>query len=386
MSCPATIPVLRAQNLDIQLSEAAATFLKKEMEIHTKFQGDTKKQIVTLPKICEIYKSDFGESGMDVLKFCAGELEEEFASEFLESLTTEEKSLEIRYKEASESYHSAFVIERDSALQINQVVLNADDPRIKDDFSSYTIAVSDRLFNQLKSSVWSEEMSRGRRSAVLVMNDQTRGTPIVRTTNKCNVPSMYFPIAYNRLAQHIQKTLSLPTAFNNAVIENYSNEYGNSSFQSDQSLDLQDGSVIALFSCYRDPELGNQTPRKLVIQSKEPRGDVFQIPLTHNSVVIFSLDTNQRFRHKIVVDAEADSPENLWLGVTFRTSKTFVEYHEDSKRAVLEDGAPLTLANDTQSLEFYRLVRRENQETNFVYPKLTYSISEGDIMPPTNMR
>ncbi|UBU18399.1 hypothetical protein [Nonomuraea gerenzanensis] len=51
-------------------------------------------------------------------------------------------------------------------------------------------------------------------------------------------------------------------------------------------------------------------------------------------------------------------------------------------QAFLPDGAPLTSADDEQRREFYRLRRRENQETDFTYPMLTYTVSESDLMPP----
>ncbi|KAB2389984.1 hypothetical protein F9B16_01700 [Actinomadura montaniterrae] len=46
------------------------------------------------------------------------------------------------------------------------------------------------------------------------------------------------------------------------------------------------------------------------------------------------------------------------------------------------EGARLTLADDEQRREFYRLRRRENNETDFAYPLLTYTVSESDLMPP----
>ena len=129
--------------------------------------------------------------------------------------------------------------------------------------------------------------------------------------------------------------------YNNALIENYTNAYRTMGFHSDQALDLQPGSLIALFSCYSDPELATP-PRKLVVEPKEAGGGGgFEVPLEHNSVVVFSLHANTRFRHKIVLDA-ADAPENTWLGGTFRTSRTFVHFRDGTPR--FEDGTPLALA------------------------------------------
>jgi hypothetical protein len=46
------------------------------------------------------------------------------------------------------------------------------------------------------------------------------------------------------------------------------------------------------------------------------------------------------------------------------------------------DNVRLTLANDEQRREFYQLRRRENNETDFTYPRITYTISESDMMAP----
>ncbi len=148
---------------------------------------------------------------------------------------------------------------------------------------------------------------------------------------------------------------------------------------SDQALDLADDSFIAIFSCYKHPDLANP-PRKLLVELKESGGDRHAIPLTHNSVVVFSVDTNQRLKHKIVLDTSSQTPENQWLGITFRTSKTFVRFRDES--AYFLDDAILTLANDQQRREFYHLRHRENNEPDFTYPRITYTISESDILPP----
>ncbi|MFJ1804420.1 hypothetical protein [Streptomyces sp. NPDC088180] len=147
---------------------------------------------------------------------------------------------------------------------------------------------------------------------------------------------------------------------------------------SDQALDLADDSFIAVFSCYRHPEAG--PPRKLILESKDTGDERFEIPLSHHGVVVFSADANRRLRHRIVLENPSGAADNLWLGVTFRTSKTFVRYRDG--QAHLPRGARLTSADEEQRSEFYGLRRRENRETDFVYPPLTYTVSESDLMPP----
>ena len=82
-------------------------------------------------------------------------------------------------------------------------------------------------------------------------------------------------------------------------------------------------------------------------------------------------------------DTESALPhprENPWLGLTFRTSKTIVR-HRDG-RAHFHDGTRLTLADDEQRRELYRLRHRENNEVDFSYPRISYTVSESDLMPP----
>lgn len=246
------------------------------------------------------------------------------------------------------------------------------------DFRQLTLSsVQDDLFEELMTSVEFEELGLGRRGTVLTNPDEVRGTPIVRTTSQYAAPATCFRPVHTKLAQQIQTLASLGVEFNNALIENYTNAYAKMGSHSDQALDLEDKSSIAIFSCYKNPELGPE--RKLVVESKDPGGSKFEIPLAHNSVVVFSLDTNRQFKHKIVLDVTANPPENEWLGVTFRTSKIFVQFRD--KQAFFEDDTPLTLADEEQRKAFYSLRSQENKGTDVSYPRVKYTISKSDMMP-----
>jgi len=281
-----------------------------------------------------------------------------------------------------------------------------------EEFRSLVLPTDANLFDQLLTSVRFEHGGKGRQGAVIVRPDGARGCPIVRTTSKYSLPAQCFQPVHEQLARQIQQTASLPASFNNALVECYSSAYTKMGFHSDMALDLHEGTSIALFSCYRHPEQVH-TPRKLVVEAKQAGGGgAFEISLTHNSLVVFSLDTNRRFRHKIVLDvattrapnpgatkkrraameakmppADADETgqpsENEWLGVTFRTSKTFVVAADDG-HAHFPDGTALTMAHDEQRKEFYTLRARENAEVLFAYPRLAYTLSESDLMPPVD--
>jgi hypothetical protein len=251
--------------------------------------------------------------------------------------------------------------------------------KITDEIRSYTLLTDGNLFEELFASVRFEDVGKGRQGAVLIKIDETCIIPIVRTTTRYNVPAQCFQSVHEQLAQQIQTIASLSVGFNNALIENYTNAYTTMGSHSDQALDLADESFIAIFSCYKHPELANP-PRKLLVELKESGSDKIEIHLTHNSVVLFDLDTNRRLKHKIVLDTSIQTPENQWLGITFRTSKTFVRFRDEY--VYFLDDTRLMFANDEQRREFYDLRRRENNETDFTYPRITYTISESDMMQP----
>ncbi|CAM5271014.1 hypothetical protein [Streptomyces narbonensis] len=251
--------------------------------------------------------------------------------------------------------------------------------RISDEFHSYVLPADRNPFEELLASARWEDVGKGRRGATLAKVDEAGGVPLVRTTTRYGTPTQGFGAVHERLARRIHEHAELPSGLNNALIECYTNAYKSMGSHSDQALDLADESHIAVFSCYRYPEAS--PPRKLIVESKGSDGEILEIPLAHNSVVAFSVEANRRFKHRIVLDAPAQArPDNLWLGVTFRTSKTVVRFRDG--HAYLPQGAHLTSADDEQRQEFYRLRRRENNETDFIYPPLTYTISESDLMPP----
>ncbi|GAB4585542.1 hypothetical protein [Nocardia sp. IFM 10818] len=225
------------------------------------------------------------------------------------------------------------------------------------------------------------DLGKGRRGATLTKPDAAGRIPLVRTTTRYRNPPQPFRAIHERPAHRIRTQAGLPLAFNNALLETYTNAYTTMGSHSDQALDLADESFIALFSCYRHPEA--TPPRMLIV---EPKGfpERFEFPLTHHSVVTFSVASNRRLIHKIVLPTPAHLPDNQWLGITFRTSKTLLHFHEG--HPYLPQGPRLTLADDDQQREFYQLRRRENNETNFTYPPLTYTVSESDLIPPARSR
>ena len=245
-----------------------------------------------------------------------------------------------------------------------------------EEFRSWLLPAAAPPFEELLGSVRFDAVTAGRRGTVIVRND-ARGIPIVRSTTAYRAPAQPFRPIHERLAQEIRASAALSHPFDNALVEHYTRTYAKMKRHSDQALDLAEASAIAVYSCYRDPA---KPSRLLVVTSKES-GTSFEIPLEHGSAVTFSLDTNRRFTHAILLRANA--PDNDWLGITFRTSKTLVRRLDG--HPTLPSGDRLTLANEEQRRELFQLRRRENDETDFRWPAISYTLSESDLLSPESL-
>ncbi|PIQ24626.1 hypothetical protein COW36_11345 [bacterium (Candidatus Blackallbacteria) CG17_big_fil_post_rev_8_21_14_2_50_48_46] len=248
----------------------------------------------------------------------------------------------------------------------------------KDAFLVYDLPPQDNLFEALKAATRFEMQGKGRQGGLLVLPNSEDLFPLVRTTAEFQFPAQIFAPVHEHLAQMILERTSLTSKFNNALIEIYNKAYTQMGSHSDLALDLERDSWIALYSCYQNPEQAFPL-RKLVIEAKAT-GEIFEIALKHHCVVIFSVATNRLFRHKIMLEKTPTTPENNWLGVTFRSAKTFVNYR--SAPVQLADGQQLHLATPEERQAFLAWRRRENQEMDFDYPALNFTLSPSDLLTP----
>ena len=258
-------------------------------------------------------------------------------------------------------------------------------------FYKITLDTETNLFNELSTGIDFEPVAKGRTGNHLV-HVSDNGIPIVRTTTKYNIPAHNFSPLHHRIVALINDAVAkenlMPALhFNNALIEVYDAAYSKMNFHSDQSLDLDADSYIGVFSCYENPgALSTHHTRKLKIKEKESNEE-FEYSLTHNSVMLFSVATNTKFQHKIVLepapDAKLQIADNKWLGITFRTSKTYLQFHDNVPR--FSNGKVLELAGKEQETEFYKLRGQENRELNFIYPELTYTVNAADRMMPKGL-
>ncbi|XWV26749.1 hypothetical protein QJ857_gp0305 [Tupanvirus soda lake] len=241
-------------------------------------------------------------------------------------------------------------------------------------FHKYILDFPENFFPDLSKSVKFEYINKCRQGANLIdcANDLV---PIVRTTTVYHLPNQKFLPIHYQIIDQIKKVSNYNNlVLNNALIEIYHSDYRTMGFHSDQALDLTDNSMICIYSGYDDPD--TKDLRKLVIKNKTTN-QYSNITLEHNSVVMFSTETNRNHLHKIVLDK--CTTNTRWLGITFRQSKTFIKFQNEIPY-FYPDMVQLTLANQIQQKEFYKLRSEENASTNYVYPNINYTISEGDLI------
>lgn len=205
-------------------------------------------------------------------------------------------------------------------------------------------------FDTLKNSVVFEDIVIGRKGAILVQIEEkgeVGDIPVVRSTT-------LYKNGVQRVSD-IHKALC-PVNFNNSMIELYTDKYTTMKYHSDLAIDLVPGTKICIYSSYPQSE---KRRRKLMIKNKVT-GEISEIELKDGHVVMFDTETNKKFLHKIVGSSD-------WLGITYRTSKTYAKN--------------LRMATDSEKKEFFRLRGKENNNVDFEWEELPYTINSGDLLP-----
>jgi len=261
-------------------------------------------------------------------------------------------------------------------------------------FYKISLPFENNLFDELSNSIEFVKITNGRLANQLVYIEKNL-VPIVRTTSKYYIPAQNFTDIHHLVINTINQTVKKGNLnefpiqhFNNALIEIYDSQYSKMNYHSDQSLDLEDNSFLGVFSCYEFPDnISEQNIRKLKIKDKTTNEE-FEISLNHNSVILFSTETNMKYQHKIILDIEPKikNPliDNRWLGMTFRTSKTKILFKNELP--FFSSGEQLILANEEQEKIFFKHRGEENKSLKFVYPFLNFTISLADTLQPKNSK
>lgn len=239
----------------------------------------------------------------------------------------------------------------------------------------FTYKLLDFEYNLFKElcDVKFENICSGRKGCVLAkINNGV--IPLVRTTTNYENPVQSFNKTHIKVINKIKSSFDYEIDFNNALVELYTQKYYKMGFHTDQSLDLQKDSFICLYSCYKN-KTQKKDLRKLKIKNKETN-DISEVLLEHNSIVLFSTNTNKKHLHKIIL--ESNSSDNEWFGMTLRLSKTFIEFKNNYP---FIDNIRLTFATEEQRNEFIMHKRNENKSIKYEYPKIYYTISKSDLLP-----
>jgi hypothetical protein len=227
-------------------------------------------------------------------------------------------------------------------------------------------------FETFSESCAFENIGRGRSGANLIRVEN--GTiPIVRTTTSYHSSSQRMSPLHLDLMEKIKNTLDNNVDFNNALIEIYDSRYCSMKFHSDQTLDLDPNSYICLFSCYEN----TKNLRTLQIKNKNTE-EMESISLEHNSIILFSVEDNRKYLHKIML--ENNRVKNRYLGITFRLSKTYIKF-VDERPYFVSNNLELTLADENERHEFYKNKSEENNQIDYVYSEINCTISISDMLP-----
>jgi hypothetical protein len=236
-------------------------------------------------------------------------------------------------------------------------------------FQKFILDFDTNLFPVLSKITEFEQVTKGRKGAVIAHFPEDI-VPIVRTTTSYKLPLQKFlPVHYDIIDKIKKKVCIDNLEFNNAMIEIYDSSYRDMKFHSDQALDLVDDSYIGIFSCYKNGVEDLRELRKLKICEKFSEKS-YEVALENNSLVLFSVKTNRKHLHKIFLN---NTSENNWLGITFRLSKTYVQY-ADNLPYFYPNGKLLRCATKEEEKEFFKLKKMENDRDDFIYPNIDYMI------------
>lgn len=101
-SCPRTVPVLTPESLETQLNSFASLFVQSQLSV------DASKRTIFLPRICGIYRNDFGNGDDTVaVMFCISFLTDDAREQVLHMLTNNgQVPIYMKLQPTSESYYS----------------------------------------------------------------------------------------------------------------------------------------------------------------------------------------------------------------------------------------------------------------------------------------
>ncbi len=247
-------------------------------------------------------------------------------------------------------------------------------------FKVFTIDYPSNIFELLsKANKFEKTITGDGRVGAILVEPKNETIPVIRTTTCYQNPVQSFASIHYDIINNIKIKSGIENLeLNNAMIEIYDNQYRKMGWHTDQALDFAPNSYICIFSCYDNPN--SKHVRKLKIQNKTT-SESTEIIMFHNSVIIFSEETNKQFQHKIVLEnvAPNEQPNTHWLGITFRLSKTYIKFVNNIPYFVANNKM-LTFATEEERHQFMIHKSKENSQVGYDYPEITFTISPSDLI------
>lgn len=235
----------------------------------------------------------------------------------------------------------------------------ASEKKVADDGSEFhTRYVKSASYEELLKTINLEEICKGRQACILTEFVGPDWYVVRSTTQYKNFPQKIQDIHYLQpefetdMLDVEQRGLAEQAGGLNVMLEVYDQRYQSMAYHSDMAIDL-DG-PIKILSLYPSNE---KRRRELHIKNKQT-SETTKIILQDHMLVTFSLDTNKKFLHRIVGQAQ-------WMGLTYRISKTLSN--------------SLRLATESEKKELFSLRSMENNLIDFKYPELNYTLNPTDI-------
>lgn len=102
MSCPQTVPVLTPESLQDQLDTFSALFVQTQLSL------DANKRVIVLPRVCSVYRNDFGNGDESVaIMFCVTFLNSAEREAVIRMFKNEAQGpIYMKVQPISETYHS----------------------------------------------------------------------------------------------------------------------------------------------------------------------------------------------------------------------------------------------------------------------------------------
>lgn len=95
------VPVLSQRRFEEQMNAASSFFLMR------KIIADVPKRTISLPKVCDVYRRDFGQGDpVETLQYCMQFLDEDTQVVVIDMFSNDGNSPQVKFLNASDQFHT----------------------------------------------------------------------------------------------------------------------------------------------------------------------------------------------------------------------------------------------------------------------------------------